>query len=115
MTGRTELRELTHFELLPEHITLLRHAYVGWQDCETGAPEIDPKRPYGNSSVPEDVAEILGWTWTGEEMPDVLRERAKALHESTDLALQVILTTGEFRPGIYKRDDSAFDRSWRPE
>ena len=35
------------FWLKEEHIKLLRAAYVQWNNCETGAPEIDPKRPYG--------------------------------------------------------------------
>lgn len=30
-----------------------------WDDCETGAPAVDPKRPYGNSSVDTDVLELL--------------------------------------------------------
>lgn len=48
------------FELKEEHTKLLQHAIIEWDDCETGAPAINPKRPYGNSSVAEDVAEILG-------------------------------------------------------
>jgi len=47
------------FELKQEHLTLLKKANVGWQDCEFGAPEINPKRPYGNSGVLEDMFEIL--------------------------------------------------------
>lgn len=38
-----------------------------WDDCETGAPAIDPKRPYGNSSVASDVLEILGMTPEGDD------------------------------------------------
>jgi hypothetical protein len=40
------------FKLTDEHLKLLRRFNVGWQDSESGAPEIDPKRPYGNSAVP---------------------------------------------------------------
>lgn len=50
---------INEFNLKEEHIKLLRAMYVGWSDCEYGAPEIDPKRPYGNSYVEGDVHEIL--------------------------------------------------------
>lgn len=33
------------FTLTDEHLTLLRAAYIGWEDCEFGAPAIDCKRP----------------------------------------------------------------------
>jgi hypothetical protein len=50
----------TTFEVRPEHIKLMRRMCVDWDDCEFGAPEIDPKRPYGNSDVLQDIVEILG-------------------------------------------------------
>ena len=43
-----------------EHLKLLKEMYVGWNECEFGAPEIDPKRPYGDSDVYEDMNKILG-------------------------------------------------------
>lgn len=42
-----------------DHLTLLRRAWWDWYDCEYGAPAIDPKRPYGNSDVDGDLAELL--------------------------------------------------------
>jgi hypothetical protein len=100
-----ENRDLT-FELTAQHITLLRAMYVGWQDCETGAPEIDPKRPYGNSAVAEDVAELLNIPFVAnddEEVSEELIERLLTIHRSTEIALQVVLTTGSFMPGTYER------------
>jgi hypothetical protein len=93
------------FVLLPTHLTLLENAYVQWQDTETGAPEIDPKRPYGNSDVPYDVAEIL-------KVDDPVGDEDAAellldLHRETELALQVVLQTRSFVPGIYGRDSYA--------
>jgi hypothetical protein len=32
------------FLLTTDHLILLGRAYVRWEDCETGAPAIDPKR-----------------------------------------------------------------------
>jgi hypothetical protein len=51
---------VTEFTVTEDHLKLLRRAYIGWDDCEFGAPGIDPKRPYGNSDVIGDIAEILG-------------------------------------------------------
>ncbi len=83
------------FTFKPDHLKLLRRMYVGWQDCETGAPEIDPKRPYGNSFVAGDVAEILGWEWNKEEdFPEFLEEQAMAIHKETEHALQIYLRFG---------------------
>lgn len=109
------------FMLREEHIKLLRRAYVDWQDCETGAPEIDPKRPYGNSNVAMDVAEILSVRVPDEdedgarawrEWEQVTSEQMLALHYETDTALQVILATGGFVPGLYRRKD-AYSREWQ--
>jgi len=91
------------FTLTDEHLKLLRAMCIGWQDCEYGAPEVDPKRPYGNSSVEPDIHEIL----TGEtdyELTDAQRGRYAALHRETEKALQIVLSTGEFEPGRFRRE-----------
>lgn len=101
------------FELTTDHVKLLRRMYVGWNDAETGAPEIDPKRPYGNSDVPGDVAGILGWEYDADDdMPTHMEELAEALHRDTQLALQVVLTAGSFEPGLYRRTWPRND--WHP-
>lgn len=92
-----------YFELKEEHVALLRRTWVGWQDCETGAPEIDPKRPYGNSNVASDVAKILGVKWEGEEMPPEIEDSLMAVHRETERALAVVLASGSFEPGRYRR------------
>lgn len=100
------------FELTEQHIKLLRHMYVGWQDCETGAPEINPKRPYGNRTVAEDIADILGIEVDGGAMPEAMRKGLMKLHEETAHALQIVLVTGEFEPGIFMRDEIG-RRGWK--
>ena len=110
------------FTLTEDHITLLRSMYVGWQDCETGAPEIDPKRPYGNSDVDGDVIKLLDWfdidSLPEEEQDDVyetdeyeeLCKRAEKIHSETVTALQIILYTGEFETGDYvNKEDYGID------
>lgn len=42
-----------------DHLKLLKAAYWSWDDCEFGAASMDPKRPYGNSNVLNDLAELL--------------------------------------------------------
>lgn len=104
---------LTQFEVTPEHITLLRHAVVRWEDGEYGAPAIDCKRPYGNSGVEFDVAEILRWVKPNDydALTDEMRERASAIHAATEHALQIFLSTGEMKPGRYVRVSY---NEWRP-
>jgi hypothetical protein len=88
-----------HFTVTEEHIKLLRSACVRWDDCEFGAPAIDCKRPYGNSSVYQDIAEILGVDYN--ERDD---DRLLQLHKDTETALQIFLATGEMKTGNYEAE-----------
>jgi len=111
----------TIFEVKKEHLTLLKHMCVGWQNCEFGAPEIDPKRPYGNSDVIGDMIEIFGkevkrgifkidiegkeyYITIGEDSEDMddLEKILNKLHQETETVLQIILNTGMFKEGKYK-------------
>jgi hypothetical protein len=104
------IHRVKEFTVTDEHLRLLRHAYVFWDEAEFGAPSIDPKRPYGNSNVYADIAEILDVPyreWGDEEMgplPDA-EWRFVRLHVETAIALQIALATGEFRTGHYVRYD----------
>lgn len=100
------------FELLTEHVKLLRAFNVTWYEIETGAPSIDGKRPYGNSNVAADVIELMGWQSDPDDVtPRQDRARAMQLHEETKTALQVVLSTGSFEPGVYESDWHG--REWR--
>lgn len=96
------------FVLTEDHLKLLQRMYVGWQDCEYGAPEIDPKRPYGNSSVEADVAEILGWPPSvscpncEDELSQYQRDEAARIHREMEIALQIVLHTQSFVSGTYR-------------
>ena len=106
------VRNATRFTVTDEHLRLLRRAYVSWDETEFGAPEIDCKRPYGNSDVLGDIAEILeipDSEWADEDMdplPDY-GQRFLRLHVETAVALQIALSTGEFRTGRYTREDGS--------
>lgn len=117
---RERFDEVKRFTLTAEHVSLLRRAYVGWQHTETGAPEIDPKRPYGNSYVAGDVIEILGWPEPPlvddeREGPEweAIEDRALTLHRETAVALQIVLSLGSFEPGEYERTEQFNRRAWR--
>jgi hypothetical protein len=104
------------FVLTKDHIKLLTRAFVRWNDCETGAPEIDPKRPYGNSFVAGDVAEIIGINLpdyeTSETAFDDVCDEMMNIHFETKTALQIILTTKSFKPGKYQKRDPYDATSW---
>lgn len=103
------------FELREEHLKLLEHAYVSWNDVEHGAPEINPKRPYGDSGVAWSMAEILGIQAPDPEDDAALEpfyDRMRTLHEETQFALQIVLCTRSFQPGRYRRLDDYDTRLW---
>lgn len=106
------------FILKEEHLKLLKNMYVVWGDCEFGAPAIYCKKPYGNSDVYGDIAKILGierFVDSGEEI-SFSREQIdlmNILHKETETALQIVLRTGEFKPGIYVADE--YDDNWHRE
>jgi len=102
----------TPFLLTQNHLKLLRRMFIGWSDCEFGAPEVNPKRPYGNSWVLGDIHEIL----TGEdseELTESQEEEYRQLHLETQTALQIILSVGEFEEGWYK-PTRPYSSTWVP-
>ena len=108
---------LTKFTMTDDHLALLRKMNVGWQDTEFGAPEIDPKRPYGNSSVETDIHKILTGESVGytdsqrDELTEQELARYQKLHRETETALQIVLAVGMFEAGAYECD--AYRINWR--
>jgi len=76
-----------------------------------GAPQIDPKRPYGNGDVVADVADIIGI-----EMPDdeddekycSVADEMYSLHLDMETVLQIIVDTMQIKEGKYSRDDNNY-------
>jgi len=108
---------LTEFTVTENHLKLLQHVYLYW-DCGEGygAPAIDPKKPYGNSDIEQDIAEILDapdsdWEWDEQdEYPDLTpetREHFTRLHVETMIVLHIVLAARDSRPGRYIRDDAS--------
>lgn len=92
---------------------MLRNMFVGWSHCEAGAPEIDPKRPYGNSYVPGDIADLLNRTLSEDDDERYEQEQElMRLHRQTDTALQIVLQHGPV-PGVYHRT-TIYGNRWAP-
>jgi len=97
------------FKLTKDHLKLLRRFNVSWQDAEFGAPAIDPKRPYGNSGVTDDIHKIL----TGrDDLTENEHEYYKNLHLDMQTALQIVLATGKFKAGTYECGEYDYD-GWK--
>lgn len=102
------------FTLKHSHIKLLQRAYVSWDHGEFGAPAIDCKRPYGNSDVLSDIAEILGLPERHEDDGEFSFAQESLMHEvhrETQKALQVIISTKSFTPGVY--ESPQYRNQWR--
>jgi hypothetical protein len=105
------------FTVTKDHLKLLRRMYVDWDYCEFGAPAIDPKRPYGNSSVLNDIHEIITGEEIGmvdskrDELTECEEERYLKLHKETKTALQIVLAVGKFEIGDYEADN--YDIKWK--
>ena len=87
------------------HLKLLGRLVIGYDDwTEFGAPEVDPKRPYGNSDVYSDMAEILGCT---EDETDLMDQ----LHHDLETVLQILVRNLGIEAGTYVRSDP-YSKNW---
>lgn len=113
----------TTFTLTENHLKLARHTFIDWDDsCYEGAPAVDIKRPYGNSSQMEDVWTIIYGMDYYTEHPDTSLEEAfpdeyekcRALHREMATALQIIaLHAGQaVSLGAYHKRDRFNDLTW---
>lgn len=105
-----EIEAAEEFDVLPDHIALLRRARFEWGGHrETGGPALHRKRPFGNngggepySDVYLDMTAILdGRTETTYDDGD--EERYTRLLGELPVALEIVLQSGSFEPGRYVR------------
>lgn len=101
------------FELCPEHILLLQNMAWDYSDYETGGPAVDGKRPYGNSYVPPDVADILGVELPEEDGYDDAVAEVMRFHYESQTALEIILQLKTFEPGTYEYYHVDYKKKWR--
>jgi hypothetical protein len=121
------------FTMSEHHLALLRRSYIEEGD---NAAEVNQKRPYGNSDIITDVAEIISGIdesdFDSDENEDRVRfdkegdlrwimdtkgvkytrDDLEELHKQTVTALQIVLVTGVFEPGEYQTTQRYDRRSW---
>lgn len=103
------------FEVTQDHLKLLDRTFIGYDDwVEFGAPGVDPKRPYGNSDVYGDIAEIIGLPGEGEdgEFSDPQRDFMLRLHKEMQHVLQILVRNRGIEVGTYKTSGS-YNVDWR--
>lgn len=101
-----------YFEVRGDHLDLLDHIWFGYNDwTEFGAPEVDPKRPYGNSSVYEDIGEILGIEPGSEpdrygdrEFTQEQKDYMLQTHKEMQHVLQILASTRSIEVGKYEKE-----------
>lgn len=104
------------FTITNEHLSLMQKMNIIYDArFYYGAPTVDQKRPYGNSDIVSDIAEIIGiekiegdddFIW-----PKGTTEKCISLHKETAIALQICLHTMSFQAGDYVSDD--YMDNWR--
>ena len=102
------------FNLRRGHIELAKRLNIGWDaGCYEGAPVVDEKRPYGDSAVLENIAEILGLDFIEHDEEKYLSDETKKIcrrwHKEMQTALEVILSTQSFEPGIYEKPQYGYN------
>jgi len=111
---KKRIMEGEKFKITDAHLKLAQRMYVSWDNCEYGAPSIDCKRPYGNSSVTEDILKILGLPFPEDgEIPEHLSDYARQVHEDMQTVLQIALVIQKFETGTYQLTESYDVRSWK--
>jgi hypothetical protein len=94
------------FLVTGEHLALARSLWIVWYDADGGAPGASIRRPYGDSSVVSSVAQSIGYRQLTDEewcySPDE-EQYLEGLHREMHIVLQIILHTGQMRPGVYKK------------
>jgi hypothetical protein len=96
---------MEEFMLTEQHLRLLRNTYISWNDMEYGAPTVDPKRPYGNEDVVDDICSLL---LEGDDFD------ADSIHREMETALQIVCRFAgtAVEPGRYQMTRPYDVRSW---
>ncbi len=110
------MKRTNEFTITKEHLELLKNAY--WEHdtgCEFGSVGTDCKRPFGNSDVYGDMAEILGEKETRDkdgEYPDEQILKYDKLYEELATVLSIVFHTGKIKTGTYVREDE-YSQDWK--
>ena len=111
------MMEPKRFRVTELHMKLLPQLWFGYDAyTEFGAPEVDPKRPYGNSDVYGDIAEILGIVANEDEYGDPVfiqnqMDEMLTIHKQMTTVLNIMVRNNGVAPGDYEA--SAYGQDWR--
>jgi len=103
----TEPEEGTiEFEVLPEHLKLLRGAFVAWEETPNGwgTFQVNAETPYGSKFIERDMAFLTGIPYLGDT------NTYKELHKGAAMALQIFLKTGKFKAAKYRA--TKYGQNW---
>lgn len=117
--------EFKRFVINEDHLKLLKELAIGWNHMEFGSPTVDPKKPFGNSDVFQDMVKVLGWEkkiqidWClpknfdldEDELPEEIEEVLFDLYRELDVVLEICLRTQSFKPGVYESD--MYGSNWK--
>ena len=120
------VEEPKRFEVTEQHMRLLPRLYFEYNDyCEFGAPEVDPKRPYGNSDVYGDLGEILEVEpsmvddYDEAEYSDEQRAYMLRIHKEMQTVLNILksVAVDGICPGWYVTTGpfAAYGNDWKRE
>jgi len=108
------MKKKTVFEITEDHLKLLDRMWVGWESCEFGAPAIDCKRPYGNSFVYGDIAEIIGIEFDEDhEFNDEQIERMNKLHKEMQTVLQILVVNARTGITVGSYECEEYGTNWK--
>ena len=105
------------FTVTEGHLKLLKRA--NWESddgCEFGSVGLNPKRPFGNSDVYEDMHKIMEDknTLVDDEFSDkAIQLYNHIFFQELPVVLEIICTTGLVKAGKYERTNE-FKNDWKP-
>ncbi len=93
------------FLVTSQHLALAKRLSIIWYEAENGGPGTDIVRPYGNSGLIRDIAEIIGFPPPEDEEGYTASADCylQGLHQDMHIVLQIILHTGQMKAGVYKK------------
>lgn len=91
------VEKIERFTVKPIHLQLIKRFFVSWNDCEFGAPTINPKRPFGNSDVEYDFEKIAGEKFDATTYYDL------------ETCLQILTRNLHIEEGTYEKSEYGID------
>lgn len=104
------------FLVTNDHLKLLDRIFFEPGDGYWESPMVDPKRPFGNSDIAEDIAELLGWEVDADDgLTDRQETEARMIHDGLVTVLQILcanVQTG-ISPGVYRNHGDKYSADWK--